>query len=53
MYKVYIQTEYGSYNATISNYKIKNNFVTLDLSNGKKIVFNFDKIEMIEMEEII
>ena len=53
MYKLYIQTEYGHYNAVVNNYKFKNDFLTLNMANGKKIVFNVNKVEMIEMEEVI
>ena len=55
MYKFTIKTEYRfkPYKVNAYSYKLKRGFLTLDLINGKKIVFNVNKVELIEMEEVI
>lgn len=55
MYKFIIKTEYRfkPYKVNAYSYKFKRGFLTLDLTNGKKIVFNVNKVELIEMEETV
>lgn len=55
MYKFTIKTEYRfkPYKIKAYSYKFKSGFLTLDLTNGKKIVFNVNKVELIEMEETV
>ena len=54
MFKFIITTEYSFVPIRVyaSSYKIKRNFLTLNLNNNKKIVYNLNKLEHCEMEEI-
>lgn len=54
MFKFKITTEYSfrPFKVYAYSYKIKRNFLTLNLTNNKKIVFNMNKLEHFEMEEI-
>lgn len=54
MYKFTIQTEYSfrTIKVLAYSYKIKHNFLTLNLTTNKKVVYNINKLERFEMEEI-
>lgn len=54
MYKITITTEYSFRPIKVCavSYKIKRNFLSLVLKDNKKIVYNMNRMERIEVEEI-
>lgn len=54
MYKVTITTEYSFSPIRVCavSYKFKCNFLSLTLKDNKKIVYNINRLEKIEVEEV-
>lgn len=54
MYKITITTEYSFKPIKVNavSYKFKRNFLSLTLRDNKKIVYNMNRLEKIEVEDI-